>query len=224
MNFVTNSVTNSVTNNAGYGRLTGVLIAAWFIFAASASALHLFRTDPDVPPLAMGMAVLIPLVVFLLRFRTSAGFREFALSLNPGVLTFVQSWRIAGLAFLALYTVGLLPGVFALPAGWGDIAIGATAPLAALKLANFSRRRGFIFWQTLGIVDLVTAVVLGTTARWISPSEPSTAIMSALPMSLIPTFAVPLLIMLHIICIAQARQWKAGEYSHVGEPLRASAS
>ncbi len=211
-------------NNASYGRLTGGLIAAWFIFALSASALHLFKTDPDVPPLALGLAVLIPLVVFLLWFATSVGFRQFALSLNPRTLTFVHSWRIAGFTFLALYAAGLLPGVFALPAGWGDIAIGATAPLAALKLANFSRRRGFIFWQTLGIVDLVTAVVLGTTARWISPSEPSTAIMSALPMSLIPTFAVPLLIMLHIICIAQARQWKAGEYSHVGEQLRASAS
>ena len=69
-----NSVPNSVTNNAGYRRLTGVLIAAWFIFALSASALHLFKTDPEVPPLAMGLAVLIPLLVFLLWFRTSAGF------------------------------------------------------------------------------------------------------------------------------------------------------
>src|SRR5216683_7345686 len=219
-----NFATNSVTNNAGYGRLTGVLIAAWFIFALSASALHLFKTDPDVPPLALGLAVLIPLVVFLLWFATSVGFRQFALSLNPRTLTFVHSWRIAGFTFLALYAAGLLPGVFALPAGWGDIAIGATAPLAALKLANFSRRRSFIFWQTLGIFDLVMAVTLGTTARWISPNEVSTALMTVLPLSLIPTFAVPLLIVLHIICIAQARQWKAGEYSHVGEPLRASAS
>jgi hypothetical protein len=224
MNSATNSATNSVMNNANYGRLTGGLIAAWFIFALSASALHLFKTDPDVPPLAMGLAVLIPLVVFLVWFATSAGFRQFALSLNPGVLTFVQSWRIAGLAFLALYTVGLLPGVFALPAGWGDIVIGVTAPLAALKLANFNRRRSFILWQILGILDLVTAVTVGTTARWISPNEVGTALMTVLPLSLIPTFAVPLFMMLHVICIAQARQWKAGEYSHVGEQLPASAS
>ncbi len=224
MNSATNSVTNSVTNKASYGRLTGGLIAAWFIFALSASALHLFKTDPEVPPLALGLAVLIPLVVFVLWFATSAGFRQFALSLNPGILTFVQSWRIAGFVFLALYTVGLLPGVFALPAGWGDIAIGATAPLAALKLANFSRRRGFVFWQVLGIFDLVMALTLGTTARWISPNEVSTALMTVLPLSLIPTFAVPLLIMLHVVCIAQARRWKAGEDAHVGEQLRASAS
>ena len=217
MNFVTN-------NNASYGRLTAALIAAWFIFALSASALHLFKTDPDVPPLAIALAVLIPIVVFLLWFATSAGFRTFALSLNPRTLTFVHSWRIAGFTFLALYAAGLLPGVFALPAGWGDIAIGATAPLVGLKLANFSHRRGFIFWQVLGIVDLVTAVALGTTARFISPNEVTTAVMTVLPMSLIPTFAVPLLIMLHIICIAQARQWKAGAYAHVGKPLRASVS
>ena len=219
-----NFVTNSVTNNASYGRLTGGLIAAWFVFALSASALHLFKTAPEQPPLALGLAVSIPLVVFLLWFATSAGFRQFALSLDPRTLTFVQSWRIAGFTFLVLYAAGLLPGVFALPAGWGDIAIGVTAPLAALKLANFSRRRSFIFWQILGIFDLVTAVTVGTTARWISPNEVGTGLMTVLPLSLIPTFAVPLLMMLHIICIAQARQWRAGVDAQVGEQLRASAS
>jgi hypothetical protein len=48
--------------------------------------------------------------------------------------------------------------------------------------------------------------------------------MTVLPLSLIPTFAVPLVMMLHVICIAQAGQWKAGEYVHVEEQLRASAS
>src|SRR6266853_40472 len=223
-NSVTNAATNAVTTDASYGRLTGGLIAAWFVFALSASTLHLFKTDPEQPPLALGLVVSIPLVMFLLWFAMSAGFRQFALSLDPRTLTFVQSWRIAGFTFLVLYAAGLLPGVFALPAGWGDIAIGATAPLAALKLANFSRRRGFIFWQILGIFDLVTAVTVGTTARWISPNEVGTALMTVLPLSLIPTFGVPLFMMLHVICIAQARQWGAGVDAQVGEQLRAVAS
>ena len=31
--------------------------------------------------------------------------------------------------------------------------------------------------------------------------------MTVLPLSLIPTFAVPLFLILHFICIAQARRW-----------------
>jgi hypothetical protein len=209
--------------NASYGRLTAGLIAGWFLFAVSASALHLFKTDPNLPPLALGLAVLIPIVLFLVWFATSESFRQFAMSLNPRTLTLVHSWRITGFSFLVLYSAGILPGVFALPAGWGDIAIGVTAPLVALKLANIGQRRSFIFWQILGILDLVTAVTLGTTAGLISPHGATTQGMSTLPLSLIPTFAVPLLIMLHGICIAQARNWKEQVYSGVGERAAASA-
>ena len=195
-------------SNTRYVKFTAGLIAAWFVFAVSASALHLFKTDPSLPPLALGLAVLIPVAAFLTWFKTSSGFREFALSLSPRTLTYVHSWRIAGFIFLALYAAGLLPGIFALPAGLGDIAIGATAPWVAIRLANRSRRKAFMLWQILGIVDLVTAITLGTTAGLISPRGAATTVMTALPMSLIPTFAVPLLIILHIICIAQAKQWK----------------
>jgi len=51
------------------------------------------------------------------------------------------------------------------------------------------------------------AVTLGTTARLISPHAVATSAMTVLPLSLIPTFAVPLLLIVHIICIAQVRRW-----------------
>jgi hypothetical protein len=206
-------------NNASYGKLTTGLIAAWFTFALAASALHLFKTDPALPPLALGLAALIPVAAFLIWFVTSPGFRQFALSLDPRTLTFVQSWRIIGFALLPLYAAGLLPGVLALPAGWGDIFIGATAPLAALKFAYFSRRRAFVVWQILGILDLVTAVTLGPAARLISPHSVAPSVMMELPMSMLPTFGVPLFIMLHVICIAQARRWKERQDLRVGEQL-----
>jgi hypothetical protein len=210
-------------NNENYGRLAISLIAAWFVVTLSASALHLFETDPALPPIAFGLAVVIPLAAFLIWFATSSGFRQFALSLDPRTLTFVQSWRIAGFTFLALYAAGLLPGILALPAGWGDIFIGATAPLAAIKFANFSRRRAFVFWQILGILDLVTAITLGTTARLLSPHDVGASAMTVLPMSLIPTFAVPLFLMLHIICIVQAMRWNERQGSPVGEHLVSAA-
>ena len=194
--------------NANYGKLLAGLVAAWFVFALSASALNVFKTDPQAPPLAIGLSVLLPILAFVLWFAFSPGFRQFALSLSPRTLTIVQSWRIAGLAFVALYTFGLLPGFFALPAGWGDVALGVTAPLVALKLAEPGHRRSFIVWQLLGMTDLVLAVALGTTARLIDPQGVPTAPVTVLPLSLIPTFGVPLLFILHVICIAQARQWR----------------
>jgi len=37
--------------------------------------------------------------------------------------------------------------------------------------------------------------------------------MTVLPLSLIPTFAVPLMLILHLICIAQAWRWRAQQVS-----------
>ena len=191
-----------------YGKLTAGLIAAWFLFALSASALHWFRNDANRVGLAVAFAAVVPILVFALWFAASEKFRQFTLSLNPQLLTLAQSWRIIGFTFVLLEARGVLPAIFALPAGYGDMAIGMTATFVAWKLANPIRRNRFILWQLLGITDLVTAVSLGTTARLLSPHGPSMVAMTVLPLSLVPTFLVPLFLILHVICIAQARAWK----------------
>jgi len=192
-----------------YGKLTAGLIAVWFTFSLTASALHLFEGNPNLPPIAVGLAAVIPVVLFSIWMGTSKGFHEFTMSLDPRILTFIQSWRIGGHVFLVLASAGLLPVLFAWPAGWGDFAIGVTAPFAAIKLANAGRRSSFIRWQIMGMIDLVVAVTLGATAVLINPQGIPTSIMTKLPMSMIPTFGVPLFFILHIICIQQARQWES---------------
>ena len=207
-----------------YGKLTTALIAAWFVFALTASSLHLFRTGPNQPPLLLGLAAGIPLVLFLIWFVASAGFRQFTMTLNPRILTWVQSWRIVGFVFLVLAAYGVLPRLSALPAGWGDIAIGVTAPLVALKLASPDHRKSFIAWQVLGMVDLVTAMTLGPLAKVIDPHGLGNDGLTVLPLSLIPTFGVPLFLMLHVICIAQAAQWSVRRYSTISQPLPSHAA
>ena len=196
------------SNTLNYGRLTTCLIAAWVIFALSASALLWFKNGANRIGIAVGLAAAVPIIVFTIWFAASEKFREFSLSLNPQILTSVQTWRIVGFTFVLLESRGGLPAVFALPAGYGDMFIGATATLVAWKLANPNRRNSFILWQMLGMADLITAVSLGTTAGLLSPDGPSMAAMTVLPLSLIPTFLVPLFFILHVICIAQARAWK----------------
>ncbi len=199
-----------------YAKLSAGLLAGWLVFALSSSALHLYENAPNTPPIALGLAVVTPVVLFLIWFASSAGFRQFILSLSPRAVTLVQSVRVAGIVFLALGAYKILPEYFALSAGWGDIIIGATAPFAALWLANPAHRRGFIFWQFLGIADLVNALALGTLAGFIDPHGISTAPMAVLPMSYITTFAVPVFFILHIINIAQARRWPATVFAGSG--------
>jgi hypothetical protein len=202
-----------------YGKVTAGLIAGWFIFALSASALRLFENNSNRVGPAVGLAALIPIALFSLWLAASRTFRQFALSLNPSTLTLLHSWRILGFTFVLLEARGVLPAIFAWPAGYGDMAIGATATIVAWKLADPRHRNAFVIWQLLGMADLVTAVSLGTTARLfspqmfspqiLSPQSTSMVAMTVLPLSLVPTFFVPLLMILHIICIAQARSWKS---------------
>jgi hypothetical protein len=194
---------------SNYGKTITGLVVLWFVAVLSASASHLFENGAGRFGATVALAALTPLVVFAVWFAASEGFRRFAFSLNPRVLTSVHVWRIVGFTFLLLEARNVLPGIFAFPAGYGDMFIGATAGFAAWKLAEPAHRGSFIFWQALGILDLITAVSLGTTAGLIDPSGPSMVAMTVLPLSLIPTFLVPLFLMLHVICIAQARAWRA---------------
>src|SRR5260370_39723006 len=157
--------------------------------------MHLFRNDANRIGLAVAVAAVTPIIVFALWFAESAGFRQFALTLNPRFLTSAQAWRIIGFTFLLLEARGILPAVFALPAGYGDMAIGATAGFVAWKLADPAHRNSFILWQVLGIADLIMAVSLGTTARLLDPHGASTVAMTVLPLSIVPTFLVPLFVM-----------------------------
>jgi hypothetical protein len=190
-----------------YAKLTSGLILAWLLFSITASARHLYVNAPSKPPIPIGLAASIPIALFLLWFAASTEFRQFTKSLSPRVLTLVQSWRIGGFVFLILYARHALPGLFALPAGLGDMLIGATAATVAVRWANPERRSSFIGWQVLGIADLVIAVAMGTLSGFIHPEGVTTGAMTVLPLSLIPTFAVPLLLILHIVCIASAREW-----------------
>jgi hypothetical protein len=211
-----------------YGKLAAALISGWFILAVSASALDLFKNDSARVGPAVAIAAVTPILVFSVWLVASEKFRQFAFSLNPRVLTYLQTWRVVGVVFVIMEAHGILPAVFALPAGYGDIAIGATASLVAATLATSKHRGSFIVWQILGIADLVEAIGLGTTARLLSPQGPGMTAMTVLPLSLIPTFLVPLFFMFHVICIAEARTWKgsAGDTrgTRVAAPMRGSVA
>jgi hypothetical protein len=189
--------------------VVSILLALWFALVIALGLNGAFTRPLGEAPRGIALGVSVPVVVFLLAYATLPGFQTFVRHVDLSLATAVQSWRFAGFGFLALYKYNVLPGSFAWPAGLGDIAIGLTAPWVAMALIRrpeFAASRTFVIWNLLGILDLIVAVGSGgANSFFASPGEVSTRPMSELPLVLIPAFAVPLFLMLHITSLIQSR-------------------
>jgi hypothetical protein len=196
------------------GVLRGVtlVLTVWFLLVVSLGAAGAFVGRPGTPPVAIATAVAAPLLLFFAWLRLSQSFRAFVLSLDLRLIAGIQAWRWAGLEFLSLYTYKVLPAIFALPAGLGDMAVGFAAPwmiLALVRRPGFAASSAFIRWNVLGILDLIVAVSIGAVSATLATGaagEISTAPMSTLPLLLIPAFLVPLFLMLHVAALMQSRR------------------
>jgi hypothetical protein len=189
-----------------------IALTVWLLLVVLLGIAGAFVGPPGTPPLPIAIGVAAPLALFFASLRLSQPFREFVLSLDLRLIAGMQAWRWAGLGFLSLYAHNVLPAVFALPAGLGDMAIGVTAPwimLALVREPGFAARGTFIRWNVLGILDLLVAISIGTVSTLFAtgaPGEISTAPMATLPLLLIPAFLVPLFLMLHTAALMQSRQ------------------
>jgi hypothetical protein len=189
-----------------------LVLTVWLLLVVSLGAAGAFVGRPGTPPFAIAIGVGAPLLLFFARLWLSQSFRDFVLSLDLRLIAGIQAWRWAGLGFLSLYAYKVLPAMFALPAGLGDMAIGFAAPwiiLALLRQPDFAASAAFIRWNVLGILDLIVAISIGTLSATLAtgaPGEISTAPMSTLPLLLIPVFLVPLFLMLHTAALMQSRR------------------
>jgi hypothetical protein len=188
------------------------VLAAWFAIVMLLGMSGSFATPPGSPPFPILIGVTAPLIVFFTAFRLSPAFRAFVVSFDLRLMMGIQAWRVAGFGFLELYANGILPASFALPAGLGDIAIGATAPWLMLILINqpdFKASKTFIAWNMLGLLDLAVAVSMGAVGSALAAGTAfgvTTAPMARLPLVLIPAYFVPIFIMLHVAALLQARR------------------
>ncbi len=205
----------SETEPGGRGGIrlaVAIALTVWLLLVVSLGAAGTFVGRPGTPPLAVAVGVAAPVVLFFAWLRLSQSFRDFVLALDLRLIAGIQAWRWAGLGFLSLYAHKVLPAVFALPAGLGDMAIGVTAPwiiLALVRQPGFAAGGAFIRWNVLGILDLLIAVSIGAASALFAtgaPGEISTAPMATLPLLLIPAFLVPLFLMLHAAALMQSRQ------------------
>ena len=199
-----------------------LVLSAWLLLVVSLGAAGAFVGRPGSPPIPLAIGVAAPLLLFFVWLRLSQAFRDFVLALDLRLVAGIQAWRWAGLGFLSLYAHNVLPAVFALPAGLGDMAIGFTAPwmiLALVRQPGFAASAAFVRWNVLGILDLIAALTIGTLSATLAsgaPGEISTAPLATLPLLLIPAYLVPLFLMLHTAALMQSRRI-IGAGTHIQE-------
>ena len=195
---------------ASIGRVVWLYLAAEMARDGDFEARH-ERVNPII---AQGTGLTI--VLGLLAIRYSVSLRAVLRAIPIHRLIAVQVYRALGLMFPVAYGVGLLPGVFAWPAGIGDIAVGLLAPLVAWRaMKHPGRARNAVWaWSLLSIGDLILALSLGFLSspsrfQMIALGEPGAAL-SAYPLVMVPIFAVPVSILLHAGVISKLRAARPG--------------
>jgi hypothetical protein len=192
----------------------GGMLFGWLALALFLGWLNIFRTayDQRFPYIALAMG--IPIVIGAALIRWSGRVREIIDVVPQNWLVGFQLYRVVGAIFLVLYAAGLLPGIFAIPAGYGDVFVGLTAPLVAIGYARYhSQSDQFVaLWNWFGIADLVIAVATGflsapSRLQMFSLDAPNLLI-GSFPLVMIPIYAVPLSIVLHLASLTKLRQGK----------------
>jgi hypothetical protein len=175
---------------------TVVLIGlCWLVIATGVGAVGIVSTlrPPAVPLVLFGLTAVVLGVGWF-----STGFRAWLLAIDVRCLVGLLT-RFVGAYFLYLYGRGQLPYAFAVPGGWGDITVASLAALLLLSgsPARAGRRAAYTLWNVLGLADILFVVV--TAARLGVADPESMAELLRLPLSLLPTFLVPLIIASHVV-------------------------
>jgi len=167
----------------------------WLIAALVVGRLQWLAMLPQ--PALQGIIVVLTGLILLLYFKIRP-VRGWIDTLDLRALVFFHVTRFVGFYFLLLYRRGELPYAFAVPGGWGDILVAAGAlPVCFLPMSANTQQRAIRFWNILGLTDIL--LVLLTAARLGLQDPAQLRALTYLPLSLLPTFLVPLIVATHVI-------------------------
>lgn len=193
----------------GAALLFGAWLAISSLFAGGGS--YRSRLGDGVPwlPLAVlgffGFLLALTRVPAINRALTAPG-------AQPRLLS-PHSFRAGGIVFVIAMLVGKLPALFAVPAGFGDIAVGIATPWVARKVREGSQAKPLIWFTLLGMADLISALTLGALTGFVQVVHvnPAATLNAELPLAVIPTVGVPLLLAMHLTSLRVLLRNRAGD-------------
>ena len=191
----------------------------WAAVAWTAAIDGVFRTGASPLPL-LPSAIFLPVIIGAPLLLLSKRVGQLLDAMPTTWLVALQLYRVFGSQWLAYWLRGLLPGLWALPAGTGDVLTGLFAVSAAIALTTglatgtAEGRKAAILWNIFGLADLAVAITLGLIIspgpfQLIVPDGPSIGL-DGYPNVLTPAFVVPGSILLHALSLRQLMRRSAG--------------
>ena len=183
----------------------------WAAVAWSAAVNGVFRAGTSPLPL-LPLAIFLPVIIGVPLLLLSKRVGQVLDAMPATWLIALQVYRVFGSVFLVGALRGVLPGVFGLPAGIGDVLTGLFVVPAAIAVATGTAegRKAAVIWNIFGLADFAVAITLGLITspgplQLIVPTVPSIGA-GAYPNVLTPAFVVPCSILLHALSLRQLRR------------------
>lgn len=183
-----------------------VLLTIWAAIAVAAGAAGCVATSPVPPPLIVVGLTVAWIVAYAASDRVKAWVRAVPLA----ALVAIHLMRFVGAWFIVLYRQGELPFAFAVPGGWGDILAAATAAavlLGAIPARTPARRAVLLGWNALGLLDILFVVTTAARLYFVDPTQLGP--LTRLPLSLLPTYFVPLIVLSHLRIFGWLRETRS---------------
>jgi hypothetical protein len=176
-----------------------IVFWGWLLAAIAAGQSPSFQRLPlpAVQGILFGLTGLL-----VIAYRGIRPFRSWVDSRDLRGLVLLHATRVVGIYFRILYQHGELPYAFAVPGGTGDILVAAGALVVAFyPFAEDVRARAIYIWNVAGLVDILLVVFSALRIGLARPHE--LVALAHLPLSLLPTFLVPLIVATHLAIFAR---------------------
>ncbi|MFL5494638.1 MAG: hypothetical protein ACJ8DC_09690 [Gemmatimonadales bacterium] len=187
--------------------LSGIVLAGWASTTAVLASSGAYEPPDTQHPPPVGIQLVFTLALVGACLWLSPTLR--GLLRNQKNLIRLNVWRLEGALFLALMFTGQMPPLWAVPAGVGDVLIGASAFWVAARLDAPGGRRRAIIFNLLGLLDLVVAIGLGITVNpgraQVFHTTPTAELLTRFPLALVPGFLVPLAFTVHFVSLWHLR-------------------
>ncbi|MEM6282588.1 MAG: hypothetical protein AAF787_10380 [Chloroflexota bacterium] len=193
--------------------LITVVIALWGVWGLGASK---YRLDDFIMQGFPGR----PFVYLLLSAAIVWIFRRQLVGngLSQKLLVGLQVVRPVGMVFVLEHYRGNLPGIFAHPAGWGDLLVGIVAIAVLVRYRHQATipDRAVILVFVLGIADFTSAFFFGFTSsesplQLFAFQNPNPVL--DYPTGLIPLYLVPVAVIFHILSLTEMQRARSHNWT-----------